>query len=184
MFIAGESNIGKSNSIEKHFPFVEVQANGQNVFICKTTAVWLLQEGERVSSDRLFRVRCKQPFAIQPLKVDTGTIPLTSPAITAPKANIIDLDACCSSTQDNSWLKVGSITLYLDDKESILANERLTSSQITVAQSLLKTQFPHFNGLWRTLFCCFMRRGNVAHFILKQCKFSMLMVITKLQSLL
>ena len=163
MFIADEGNKGKSKHIsssKKPFPFVEVQANGQNVFIRKTTAVWLLQEGERVSSDRLFRVRCKQPFAIEPLKVDTGTIPVASPAITAPKANVIDLDACCSSSQatvivknmeDNSWLKVGSITLYLDDKQSILNGERLTGSQITVAQSLLKTQFPHFNGLEDTL---------------------------------
>lgn len=54
--------------------------------------------------------------------------------------------------EDNSWLKVGSITLYLDDKQSILNGERLTGSQITVAQSLLKTQFPHFSGLEDTLF--------------------------------
>ena len=53
--------------------------------------------------------------------------------------------------EDNSWLKVGSITLYLDDKQSILNGERLTGSQITVAQSLVKTQFPHFNGLEDTL---------------------------------
>ena len=33
------------------------------MYIHKTTAVWLLQEGERVSSDRLFRVRAKQPFS-------------------------------------------------------------------------------------------------------------------------
>lgn len=166
MFIVDEGNKGKSkhvSSSKKHFPFVEVQANGQNVFIRKTTAVWLLQEGERVSSDRLFRVRCKQPFAIEPLKVYTDTIPVTSPSITAPKVNVIDLDACCSSSQatvnsvivknmeDNSWLKVGSITLYLDDKQSILNGERLTGSQIIVAQSLLKTQFPHFNGLEDTL---------------------------------
>ena len=25
--------------------------------------LWLLQEGERVSADRLFRVRCKQPYS-------------------------------------------------------------------------------------------------------------------------
>lgn len=165
MFITDEGNKGKSKHVKicsskKPFPFVEVQANGQNVFIHKTTAVWLLQEGERISSDRLFRVRCKQPFAIEPLKVDTGTIPVTSPTITTPKANFIDLDACCSFSQatvidknmeDNSWLKVGSITLYLDDKQSILNGDRLTGSQITVAQSLLKTQFPYFNGLEDTL---------------------------------
>ena len=38
-------------------------SDGQNIFIRKTTAVWLLQEGERVSTDRLFRVRQKQPYS-------------------------------------------------------------------------------------------------------------------------
>ena len=42
-------------------PFVEVSigSNDRPLFIRKTTAVWLFQEGERVSSDRLFRVRAK-----------------------------------------------------------------------------------------------------------------------------
>ena len=31
--------------------------------INKTTAVWLFSEGERVSSDRLFRERAKQPYS-------------------------------------------------------------------------------------------------------------------------
>ena len=46
----------------KHCRFVEVTQNGKSMFISKTTAVWLLQEGERVSTDRLFRVRSKQPY--------------------------------------------------------------------------------------------------------------------------
>ena len=43
-------------------PFVEVTIKGCAVLIRKTTAVWLFQETERVSADRLFRVRLKQPF--------------------------------------------------------------------------------------------------------------------------
>ena len=43
-------------------PFVEVTIKGCAVLIKKTTAVWLFQETERVSADRLFRVRLKQPF--------------------------------------------------------------------------------------------------------------------------
>ena len=46
----------------KHSPFLKLR---DNTFIRKTTAVWLLQEGERVSSDRLFRVRGKQPFSME-----------------------------------------------------------------------------------------------------------------------
>ena len=48
----------------KHCRFVEVTQNGKSMFISKTTAVWLLQEGERVSTDRLFRVRSKQPYIL------------------------------------------------------------------------------------------------------------------------
>ena len=46
----------------KHCNFVEIECGDKTVFIHKTTAVWLLQEGERVSANRLFRVRSKQPF--------------------------------------------------------------------------------------------------------------------------
>ena len=45
-------------------PFVEVTIKGRAVLIRKTTAVWLFQETERVSADRLFRVRLKQPFGL------------------------------------------------------------------------------------------------------------------------
>ena len=37
--------------------------DGRITYIKKTTAVWLFQETERVSSDRLFRVRAKQPMS-------------------------------------------------------------------------------------------------------------------------
>ena len=41
---------------------LEIEYNGKRMFIHKTTAVWLFQEGERVSADRLFRVRETQPY--------------------------------------------------------------------------------------------------------------------------
>ena len=41
--------------------FVPVVVEGRSIFIRKKTAVWLLNDGERVSSDRIFRVRSKQP---------------------------------------------------------------------------------------------------------------------------
>ena len=48
---------------KSHSPYVEVCYGQRSVYINKTTVVWLLQEGERVSADRLFRVRNKQPFS-------------------------------------------------------------------------------------------------------------------------
>ena len=45
------------------FVEVHVQTSGKgSIYIRKQTAVWLFQETERVSSDRLFRVCAKQPF--------------------------------------------------------------------------------------------------------------------------
>ena len=48
---------------KSHSPYVEVCYGQRTVYINKTTVVWLLQEGERVSADRLFRVCNKQPFS-------------------------------------------------------------------------------------------------------------------------
>ena len=45
----------------KFNPFVEVLTHSQKT--TKTTALWLLQEGERLSSDRIFRVRSRQPYS-------------------------------------------------------------------------------------------------------------------------
>ena len=46
----------------------------QNVMIRKQTAVWLFQETERVSSDRLFRVRSKQPHAASENKLTSASL--------------------------------------------------------------------------------------------------------------
>ena len=48
---------------KQFLPYVEVSLNDRSFSIRNTTAIWLLQESERVSSDRLFRVREKQPFS-------------------------------------------------------------------------------------------------------------------------
>jgi hypothetical protein len=41
------------------------------VYIRKSTAVWLFSEGERLSSDRLFRERSTQPFNTNKSKKST-----------------------------------------------------------------------------------------------------------------
>lgn len=48
----------------KFNPFVEVLThNCKCILIQKSTALWLLQEGERLSPDRIFRVRSTQPYS-------------------------------------------------------------------------------------------------------------------------
>ena len=65
MYVLQTSSSSKKLPNHKHCYFVDVECGGKIIFIHKTTAVWLLQEGERVSADRLFRVRSKQPFTIE-----------------------------------------------------------------------------------------------------------------------
>ena len=43
--------------------FLKVEHNGKEIYVRKRTVVWLFTEGERVSNDRLFRVRGIQPFS-------------------------------------------------------------------------------------------------------------------------
>ena len=63
MYAPIENTKKKSEKSTKFSLFVEVKAdNGNPIFIKKTTAVWLIQESERVSCDRFYRVRRNQPY--------------------------------------------------------------------------------------------------------------------------
>ena len=48
---------------KKITPFVEINHNGKAFYFCKMTVVWLFQESDWVSTDRLFRVRSTQPYS-------------------------------------------------------------------------------------------------------------------------
>ena len=86
--------------------FVEIIHKGKSLFIHKTTAVWLMQEGERISSDRLFRVRSKQPFATQVYNQHQldGVKPLICAAI-----NIGDL--CVFRHSEKEW-RIGRVLQF------------------------------------------------------------------------
>jgi len=51
-----------------HSVFIEIHHGEKTVYVRKTTVVWLLQEGEWVSADRLFQVRTRQPRAVSSTK--------------------------------------------------------------------------------------------------------------------
>ena len=102
---------------KKHCRFVEVMQNGKKVFISKTTAVWLLQEGERVSSDRLFRVRSKQPYtcdARPERRTVSDEVPTVNKSITVG-------DICVfRSSKKQSWHigRVLQFSFYLEKTKS------------------------------------------------------------------
>ena len=121
-----------SSNVKQVFtPFVEVSIKGHVVLIRKTTAIWLFQETERVSADRLFRVRLKQPYAsiCTPKNVNTAVIhdqcnitdkdDLKSDDMARIRDTIvieeddtstesIQLQTVEVCTKSNKWLKIGS----------------------------------------------------------------------------
>ena len=56
------------------------------------------------------------------------------------------------------WVKVKRITLYQSDRLTILSEERLWGTHLTVVQQLLMKQHPNINGLRDTLLI--MQEGN------------------------
>lgn len=89
----------KKSKESKFSHFVEVCLGNKSVYIHKTTAVWLLQEGERVSTDHLFRVRAKQPFSTEVCR--------QNPKSSDSKPTIIDTvsigDVCAFKEGEHHW---------------------------------------------------------------------------------
>ena len=80
--------------------FVPIIHNGDEKYIHKVTLVWLFQEGERVSSDRLFRVRKTQPHSNDP-----------DAQKTTPTDKIVQQEPIVSST-----LQIGDLCIFLDTR--------------------------------------------------------------------
>ena len=57
-----KDNSTNNKKSSKNSAMVEVLYNGKKMYIHKSTAVWIFQEGEQLSSDRLIRVRESQPL--------------------------------------------------------------------------------------------------------------------------
>ena len=114
-----EHDLPKAAHEPKFCAFVEVEHNDKKVFIHKTTAACLLQEGERVSSDSLFRVRTKQPFSIDSKSKASASVALPIVASTVDVGNV-----CIFKSNDNSEsVKIGrskqyrGLTAKVDEKK-------------------------------------------------------------------
>ena len=101
-----EHDLPKAAHKPKFCAFVEVEHNDKKVFIHKTTAAWLLQEGERLSSDRLFRVHTKQPFSIDSNPKASSSVSVAIPIV----GSTVDVgNVCVFKSNDNSEsVKIGS----------------------------------------------------------------------------
>ena len=102
-----------------------VDFNGKTVHIRKTTAVWLFQDGERVSSDRLFRVRCKQPYSssisLSKQLVDSvGSQPVVS--------SKVQLGEFCVFKKGKGW-SIGRILQFAKYKKRLYLHSSLKAIQ-------------------------------------------------------
>jgi len=116
-------------SKEKAFlPFVEVTANDQTLSIRKTTAIWLLQENERVSSDRLFRVREKQPYS--DLTTATTVASFTVPTV----SNTVHIGDLCLFKLGTDWQLGRILQLSKYDTEKKRYNKPCNDQVIEVTK--------------------------------------------------
>lgn len=88
------------------------------MFIHKSTAVWVLQEGERVSSNRLFRVRTKQPFSTEKQhKTETKSLEHPSACPT------VGIGEVCAFRYNHSW-RIGKVLKFSFFKEKTKGSQQ------------------------------------------------------------
>ena len=108
-----------------------MQASSQRtVFIRKTTAVWLLQESEHVSSDRLFRVRSKQPYSSESNKLLLSTENINE---NLHVSTLVSLGELCAFMDKDNY-KLGRVLQFANstDKSSKYTQQYKYSAEISV----------------------------------------------------
>lgn len=112
--------------------FVEILHNGEKIFVRKSTLVWLFQEGERVSSDRLFRVRVKQPYSTSGQQISLNNNLAFLPTV----QEYIELGELCAfqDGSKNGW-SIGRISQFSKYKEKLKRDRQFKGSKALVNQS-------------------------------------------------
>ena len=112
---------------QKHCKMVEVNQNGKKFYI---HAVWLLQESERVSTDRLFRVRAKQPYSnCSQSKVGSQYHSSLVPI----KDNIVEVDdVCVFKPEEDSWI-IGKILQFSNLSQKTISSQQYRSRSVDMS---------------------------------------------------
>ena len=103
------------------------------MYIHKTTAIWLFQEGERVSSDHLFRVRCKQPYSsstplakCSAVSKDIDMQPIVS--------STVQIGELCVFKKDNGW-SIGRVLQFAKLQEKRISGQQFKGLKAEVSKS-------------------------------------------------
>ena len=97
------------------------------MYIHKTTAVWLLQEGERVSADRLFRVRSKQPYTCKPQSlthVHVNTVPAAYPTI--------EVGNICAFAESTTKWRLGRVLKFAYYMEKKVTSRQYSATSVNI----------------------------------------------------
>ena len=112
----------------KHNKMVEVNQNGKKFYIHKTTAVELLQESERVSTDRLFRVRAIQPNInySQSSHYHNSLVPI--------KDNILEIsNTCVFKPEGKSW-KIGKLLQFSNLPQKTISSQQYRATSVEISK--------------------------------------------------
>lgn len=131
-FFKSESAQAPQGKQKKHCPYVEIKYNRKVYCINKTTAVWLFSEGERVSSDRLFRVRTQQPYSSSITSNLSPKAVSGSPVCVSEQVNVGDLCVFVECTKEWTISKVLQFCFY---KEKTQKMQQYRASHIKVSEA-------------------------------------------------
>lgn len=124
-----EQSNNKSGATSKFCPYVKISHNDKDLFIHKTTAVWLLQEGERVSSDRLFRVREKQPL-VKNHDPKVCHFSGVNPVV----CNTIEVGNICVFKNAESW-RIGKVLQFSYYKEKTKKSQQYSGNVVDLSKN-------------------------------------------------
>ena len=107
-----EFSCGNEQQQKKFTHFIEVKHHDKIFHIRKSTAVWLFQECERVSADRLFRVRSKQPyssnFGPDTLQIKSG---IDETSDLPQKLEVVQIGDVCVFLIQHEW-RIGKVLQF------------------------------------------------------------------------
>ena len=111
----------------KYNPYVPIKHKEKEMYIHKTTAVWLLQEGERVSADRLIWVRSKQPYTCKPQSlthVHVNTLPAAYPTI--------EVGNICAFAESTTKWKLGRVLKFAYYMEKKVTSRQYSATSVNI----------------------------------------------------
>ena len=139
LYEESDNSVGTLKCTKLHRKFVEITYNGEMLHIRKTTLVGLLQENERISNDRLFRVRVQQPFTstgkIIKSLCDDSKLPTVRDSVSLGDICIFLLATPIEATNCELWA-AGKITQFAFYKQKSKRDQQYKKSEASVESSI------------------------------------------------